>query len=339
MISVVQHALMITCFVFVMMLVVEYLNVLTQGSWQRTLARRKGGQYLLAAFLGATPGCLGAFVTVAMYSHGVLSLGAVVAAMIATSGDESFVMLVMIPKQALPLFAILFALGIAVGALTDAFVGRQKSQGEPYHRFMEVHDQAVCECFPRRMILRQWRECSAPRGILASVLALFILALVLGWVGPATWNWIRVTLLVVSAVALFIVSTVPDHFLYEHLWGHVARKHVPRIFLWTLGALVVMYLVTEHLHLEETIRQGRWVVLLIACLVGLIPESGPHLVFVTLYAQGSIPLSILLASSIVQDGHGMLPMLADSRRQFVVIKAINFAAGLLIGTVALALGF
>jgi len=62
-------------------------------------------------------------------------------------------------------------------------------------------------------------------------------------------------------------------------------------------------------------------------------------VFVTLYAQGSIPLSILLASSIVQDGHGMLPMLADSRRKFVVIKAINFAAGLLIGTVALALGF
>ena len=32
-----------------------------------------------------------------MYSHRVLSLGAVVTAMIATSGDEAFVMLAMIP--------------------------------------------------------------------------------------------------------------------------------------------------------------------------------------------------------------------------------------------------
>ena len=34
------HALMITGFVFVMMLVIEYLNVLTQGVWQNELARQ-----------------------------------------------------------------------------------------------------------------------------------------------------------------------------------------------------------------------------------------------------------------------------------------------------------
>jgi len=330
---------MITSFVFTMMLVIEYVNVLSRGSWQRKLTRGRWGQYALAAFLGATPGCLGAFAVVAMYSHRVLSLGAVVAAMIATSGDEAFVMLAMIPRQGLALFAALFVLGIGAGALTDAALGRKKPQGVAHPHPMEVHDEAACKCFPRGKILQQWKECSAPRGILSAVLAIFVLALILGWVGPPAWNWIRVTLLLVSAISLFIVFTVPDHFLNEHLWEHVARKHVPRIFLWTLGALIVMYIITEHLHLEETIRQGRWIVLLIACLVGLIPESGPHLVFVTLYAKGSIPLSILLASSIVQDGHGMLPVLADSRREFVVIKAINFAVGLAVGAAALAAGF
>ena len=167
----------------------------------------------------------------------------------------------------------------------------------------------------------------------------FVFSLLLGLVGPATWNWVRVTLLIVTAVGLFAVATVPDHFLDEHLWEHVARKHVPRIFLWTLGAMILMYLITERLHLEETIRQGRWIVLLVACLVGLIPESGPHLVFVTLYAQGSMPLSVLLASSVVQDGHGMLPVLAESRRDFLVIKAINFLAGVDTGAVALAMGY
>ena len=100
-----------------------------------------------------------------------------------------------------------------------------------------------------------------------------------------------------------------------------------------------MYVLTEHLHLESTIREGKWIVLLVACLVGLIPESGPHLIFVTFYAQGTIPLSILLASSIVQDGHGMLPMLAHSKRSFLEIKIINFMIGFLCGTIGMIIGF
>jgi hypothetical protein len=334
----VKHALMITGFVFTMMLMIEYVNVLSSGKWQQRLTGRRWQQYLLAAFLGATPGCLGAFAVVTMYSHGVMSLGAVVATMIATSGDEAYVMLAMIPKQALALFTFLFGLGVAAGAVTDALMGRKAHEQTRHRDGLEVHEPEQCRCFPRGQILVQWRECSPARGILSIVLAVLILALTAGWVGPPRWNWVRVTILVASAFSLFIVSTVPDHFLEEHLWRHVARKHVPRVFLWTLGALLVLYVLTEHLHLEETIRRGRWIILLLACLVGIIPESGPHLIFVTLYAQGAIPLSILLASSVVQDGHGMLPMLADSRRAFMQIKAINFIAGLLCGALLMASG-
>ncbi len=88
-----NQALMITGFVFVMMLVIEYINVLTSGVWQQRLSASRWGQYFFAAIMGVTPGCLGAFIVVAMYSHRMVTLGAVVSAMIATSGDESFVML------------------------------------------------------------------------------------------------------------------------------------------------------------------------------------------------------------------------------------------------------
>ena len=54
-----------------------------------------------------------------------------------------------------------------------------------------------------------------------------------GQVGPAKWNWIRVTLLSLSIVSLLITGTVPEHFLQEHLWDHVVRQHLPRIFAWT----------------------------------------------------------------------------------------------------------
>jgi hypothetical protein len=332
-----KTALMITGFVLGMMLLIEYLNVLTAGKWQEKLAGHTWGQYVLAAFLGVVPGCLGAFTAVALFSHGVLTLGAVVTTMIAASGDEAFVMLALIPRQALMLMGVLFVFGLAVGVGVDALGGRRKT-GVPAV-CLELHAGDRCECFPRGRILAQWRECSPARGTLAIVLGLFLAGVATAQLGPGEWNWIRVSLGVVLALALFIVSTVPDHFLDEHLWRHVAIKHAPRIFLWTLGALVAMHLLTNVLHLGQAIRGSRWIVLLIACLVGLIPESGPHLIFVTLFAQGVVPFSVLLASSIVQDGHGMLPMLAHSRREFLLIKAITFTAGLALGAAATILGW
>jgi hypothetical protein len=99
-----------------------------------------------------------------------------------------------------------------------------------------------------------------------------------------------------------------------------------------------MHLLMNHVEVEGALDAGRWYVLAVACLLGLIPESGPHLVFVTLFADGAIPFSTLLASSIVQDGHGMLPMLAHSRRAFVIVKTINLLVGLLVGALAMGAG-
>jgi hypothetical protein len=332
-----ETALMITGFVLGMMLLIEYLNVLTAGKWQEKLAGHTWGQYLLAGLLGVAPGCLGAFTAVALYSHGVLTLGAVVTAMIAASGDEAFVMLALIPRQALMLMGVLLVFGFAVGVGVDAFSGRRRTVVPAV--CLELHGSERCECFPRGRILVQWRECTAARGTLAIVLGLFLVGILAGKLGPGQWNWVRISLAGASALALFIVSTVPDHFLEEHLWRHVAVRHAPRVFLWTFGALIALHLLTQVLHLEQTIRRGRWIVLLVACLVGVIPESGPHLIFVTLFAQGLVPFSVLLASSIVQDGHGMLPMLAHSTREFLLIKAITFTAGLGLGAAAMILGW
>lgn len=341
MIEVLRHTFMITGFVFVMMLVVEYINILTSGTWRNRLAGSSWGQYLLASALGVLPGCLGSFAVVAMYSHRVVTIGAVLAAMIATSGDESFVMLAMYPGRALIIFAALFVLGVVAGAATDAIV-RKRNLGEKLEcEGLEIHEEHKCSCFPRGEILRQWKECSPARGILAIVLAVIIIAIITGQIGPEEWNWIRQTLLVASAVALFIVATVHDHFLEEHLWEHIAKKHMPRIFLWTLGALTVLYVLTEHLSidLESLAGEKRLLMITVACLVGLIPQSGPHMIFVTLFAKGSIPGSVLLANSIVQEGHGMLPLLAYSRRAFFTIKIIKFVLGMAVGSALLLSGF
>jgi hypothetical protein len=95
--EILKHALMITVFVFVMMLIVDFLDMFSE---KRLTAIMTGGiwrQYAVASFLGVTPGCLGAFMNVSLYVHGLLSFGALTGAMIATSGDEAFVMLAKFP--------------------------------------------------------------------------------------------------------------------------------------------------------------------------------------------------------------------------------------------------
>ena len=74
-------------------------------------------------------------------------------------------------------------------------------------------------------------------------------------------------------------------------------------------------------------------------MVGLIPESGPHMVFVMMYASGMVPFSVLLASSISQDGHGMLPLLSYTIKDSVLIKVFNLVFALVIGGIFFALGF
>lgn len=334
----VLESLMITGFVAVMMLLIEYLNVLTSGHWKKWLIRGRLGQYLVAALLGATPGCLGAFTAVALYSHGVLSFGAVVAAMIATSGDEAFVMLALIPKTAAALTGILVLLAVLAGFAID-FIAQKRVVSWPRCEALVIHPEEKVAWLSPAEVLALWRDCSAARGILSTALALFAAAITMGQIGSPVWNWVRVSLIAVSAAALFVVATVPDHFLEEHLWRHVARKHAPRVFLWTLAALLLSGPIERFFQLSGAGHESNWLLLLLACSVGLIPESGPHLIFVTLYAQHAVPFGILLASSIVQDGHGMLPMLAHSRQAFFAVKAVNFLLGLAAGAAAMSLGF
>ena len=334
-IGVFKHALMITSFVLIMMLLIEYINVQTRGSWQQSLKKTRLGQYVLGAVLGVIPGCLGAFTVVSLYSHRTVSFGALVAAMIATSGDEAFVMLSMFPQQALWLSGLLFMIAIAAGWMTDKLFPKQERFLISENHELEVHQADLCLCYSPRDILLQLRNISLPRALLIALMGGLLLALSTGLLGPVVWDWKRITFALGAVFSLFVILTVPDHFLEQHLWEHVVKKHLLRIFLWTFGALLAIHFLDKWLDISTLIQDNLYIVLIIAVLVGIIPESGPHLVFVTLFSQGTIPFSILLANSIVQDGHGTLPLLAVSGRAFIWLKVVNMVIGMVLGFLGL----
>ncbi len=337
--KVLMQALMITGFVFAMMLAIEYVNVQTHGLLQGDFSKSKWRQYLVAAILGVIPGCLGAYTAVALFSHRLLSFGAIVTAMIATSGDEAFVMFAMFPEKALLLTVIIFIVGIVAGFIVDKFNLFQNVHNELPDNAFTLHEKDTCHCFNKEQFIFNITKSSLKRFILFFILLLLLIAVGSGMLAGKEESWIRLTILAVVSFSLFVIISVPEHFISKHIWEHIVKVHTLRIFLWTFGTLLLIHFLMNYIDVNSLIAENMFVVLIVAVLIGIIPESGPHLVFVTLFAQGSIPFSILLASSISQDGHGMLPLLAESKKGFVSVKLVNVVFAFIVGVIGYMFNF
>ena len=338
--DVLRNSVLITGLVIIMMLMIEYINIHSHGKWFTQLRHNRFGQVVLGAGLGIIPGCMGGFAAVSMYSHKLLSFGALIAMMIASSGDEAFIMLAMIPKDALLLMLVLFAIAILVGWLVDRFSKpNSKPQNEGCEDGYQIHEEDHHDEThkPEKTSFRNMRHASAERIALLLGVILFIAALAFGMLehkhgheeaGHTQLNifdeyWMNLIFAVISLFVVWFIATAPEHVVKEHLWEHIIRKHFLSIFLWTFGALFVIQVGLHYFDIETLISNNIPWMILLAVLVGIIPESGPHLLFVTLFATGTVPFSVLLASSISQDGHASLPLLAESKRSFVKAKIVN----------------
>ena len=355
--DVLRNSFLITGLVIIMMLMIEFINIHSEGKFFAKLRRNRFGQLVLGAGLGIIPGCMGGFAAVSMYSHKLLSFGALIAMMIASSGDEAFVMLAMIPREALILCGVLFVIAILAGWIVDLLTNKQTSHSsyceEGFRLHEEEHEHGTVKEKPS---LKNLKHASAERIALLLGVVIFIIALAFGLLEHEHEHeheaaemsshlnifdeyWMNLFFAVVSLIVVWFIATVSEHVVKEHLWEHIIRKHFLSIFLWTFGALLVIELGLHYLDMESWISTNIPWMILLALLVGIIPESGPHMLFVTLFATGTVPFSVLLASSISQDGHASLPLLAESKGSFVKAKIINMVVAAIAGYICYFIGY
>ncbi len=345
--SIFKHALMITFFVFVMMLLIDFIEIATKGRISNIMQGGLWRQYTLASFLGSTPGCLGAFMNVTLYVHGMISFGAIVGGMIATSGDEAFVMLTQFPGTAIFLFGLLFVSGILFAWVSDKLI--RIFRIVPSECCREAYceqclagmdeEEKVGKIFQLRNLSKNFKSLSFTRFLLLVLISSFLVFTILGIIGSTDWDWKRITFTGLSVCSLYIAGVASEHYLLVHIWDHIIKRHLFRVFFWTLGALFFVHWGLTFWNLDAFIRDNMMWVLLIGALIGVVPESGPHLIFVMMYAQGLVPFSVLFTASFVQDGHGMLPLLSYSIKDSVVIKVFNLVFGVAVGGALFALGF
>lgn len=346
-----RAAILITGMVVMMMMMIESLNISSGGRFFERLRGSKIGQIVVSALLGWIPGCMGGFASVSLFSHGMISFGALVAMLIATSGDEAFVMLTLFPGKALWISALILAIGIVVGILID-YAG-PKLGLKPYALKscdeMQLHQEDVHEKHAHHEHdaeeHKKTRTFTWKRGLLFIGIGLYIAALATGLLehehegevaddhgfNLLSEDWMNMVFAAVSLIMVGVVAFGTDHFVEEHLWHHVIVRHLPKIFAWTFGVLVVLGFITELVDVSEWISANIPLMIVLATLIGIIPESGPHLIFVTLFAAGVVPAPVLIASCISQDGHASLPLLAESKGAFIRAKAINCVVALIVG--------
>jgi len=130
------------------------------------------------------------------------------------------------------------------------------------------------------------------------------------------------------------------HFLREHVYDHILRNHVPKLFLWIFVPLTLVEFLIKNFDFASLISGMPVLALIVfAALVGIIPESGPHMIFLILYSKGLIPFSVLLVSTLSQDGHGLLPLLSHTIKDTLYVQIFTTVFSLVIGMILLVMGF
>lgn len=121
-------------------------------------------------------------------------------------------------------------------------------------------------------------------------------------------------------------------FLRKHVVNHIILEHAPRLFLWIFVPLIVIDVLILGFDFASFVSGMPVLMLMVfAALLGVIPESGPHMVFVILFSKGLISFPVLLVSTLSQDGHGLLPLLSHSIKDTVYVQVFTTLFSLAVG--------
>jgi hypothetical protein len=266
------------------------------------LRRRKRMQIPVAALLGMSPGCAGAIIVTSAYSSGNVTLGALVAALTGTMGDAAFLLIATKPLTAAVLMPLSLVAGIITGLIVDRF----------HKTHIPGRANATCEIAARigriRHRDRLFAAIAIP-GLGLGLLDAFQVALpphlaltgtIIALAGMA------LVLLVWLVSPMQAISHPDDPALVR------ATEETAFITIWVL----VAYLGYGYLEAFSGLDLGALfstvavAMPLIGMLIGFIPGCGPQILVTTMYINGIVPFSALIANAVSNDGDALFPAIA-----------------------------
>ena len=319
------------------------------------LVRHRAMAPLVAAGLTVPPGCGGAILVVAAYGRGAVSYGTAVAALVATMGDASWVLLAADPWLTVQLKGLLLVVGTVSGLVVDAL------GIEPRRRRLPAAVVAPPVAAPAPPVARPVAPATLPRPSLAlhdlGVLPALLWVVIGGGATvslPVTFQLLDPERLYLAlglagmlvAVVVFVrngcrladddESTASETSLTGVL-RHSGHE-VAFITVWVAVAYLAWSTLTHLTGFDgsQLPVHGLLGVLVGAC-IGLIPGCGVQIVFASMFVAGGMPLSTFVANTISQDGDALLPMLAVEHRSALLATVLTTIPAVTVGVAVLVL--
>ena len=320
------------------------------------LQRRRAAGPLVAAALTMPPGCGGAILVMAAYGRGAVSYGAAVAALVATMGDASWVLLAHDPWLTVQLKALLLVVGTITGLLVDAFgIDPRRRTTSPASTMPPV---AAPTPGPSRPVVTA--PVQPRRGLVLHEVGALPVLLWLAIGGGATVS-VPVTFQLLDPDTLYLVLGVlgaavalvvfvrggcrladDDEASAAETSMAAMLRHsgheVAFVTVWVAVAYLAWSLLTHLTGFDGSQLPVLGLAgVLVGALIGLVPGCAVQIVFAGIFAAGGMPLATLVANTISQDGDALLPLLALEHRSALLATVLTTVPALLVGLAFLVL--
>jgi hypothetical protein len=310
------------------------------------LQRYRIWQVPIAAMLGATPGCGAEILLVTQYTRGVVSFGAIVAALTATMGDAAFLIIAKDPPSAAIVIALCTTAGIVMGYVVNWL----------HPNGLEILKREIGANIGGALPLAADEKPGALRLLAEKAwLLLFVPGLVVGvfgsmfqmdvdsWFGPLAayepTKWIGFVGALLC-IAMFLARRDARGYggidPRSTMGLPPARRMIVDtnfvtfwVFLGFFGYEVVAYFTGNGV--ENWLQASHGVLPLIATMVGLIPGCGVMILTTTLFLNHQIPLSAMIAAAVSTDGDALFPAIAMAPRAAILATIYTAAPALVMG--------
>ncbi|MGC9316455.1 MAG: putative manganese transporter [Armatimonadota bacterium] len=367
--------LQVGVFVGAMLLFFGYLNYRAAGGVIDAIRRHERFQVPIGALLGSSPGCGGAIFVMPLYLRGTVTYGTVVATLIATMGDSSFVIIARMPRQAICIHLIALVVGIGVGYAIDA-CGVGAGRVQPQHIQVVSADGPESGEWPHlghlpgdsvgRALHPEGHEMPGTVGYeithrgyglywivcaIGFILGIIILTQrnVVEWIGFDLNRLVGLTGFVLSVIWLIAgrhtvaddthaeleekVASLKETFIHD---AHETAFVTFWVFV-AYGAYE-LFMHSAQLDLQALVAHAGVLPVIVTACIGLIPGCGPQIIVVTLYTEGVIPFSALVAHTLSQDGDALFPIIAMSPRTALRLTVTTTVPALLMGLLLYVVG-
>jgi len=270
----------------------------------------------ISAFLGAIPGCGGAIMVMSLFTRGVVSFGAVLAALISTMGDAAFLLLATKPQAALIILPVTFCTGIVSGYLVKPFTKN----------------------FLQKKINRDFLITELPKNKTSNKFYLIWFFFLIPGLALGIMNALNIEtsylvsdidiiqfisfLLALYCVFLWVLNPLTD-IQMASIHENSFRKVVDTtcfVTVWVIISFVIYELINISTQgaIFESLKYFGPFIPLMAIIIGFIPGCGPQIMITSMYVSGQLPMSAQIGNSISNDGDALFPAIAISAKAAII---------------------